>query len=107
MVLYNVTVKINNEVKEEWLQWMKGVHIPEVLATGLFLHYRISRILSMEDTDGTTYAFQYLCPDMATLHQYQVHYAPALQKSHADRYKDQYVAFRTVMEVIEEGMGSN
>lgn len=103
MVLYNVTVKISNEAQEEWLQWMRQVHIPEVMATGMFLNYRITRVLSLEDTDGTTYAFQYLCSDMATLHQYQVHHAPALQKSHTDRYKDQFVVFRTVMEVIEEG----
>jgi len=106
MVLYNVTVKIDNKVEEEWLQWMRQVHIPEVMATGLFLNYRITRILSLKDTDGTSYAFQYLCPDMAALHKYQVQYAPALQKSHTERYKDQFVAFRTIMEVVAEGIGN-
>ena len=105
MVVYNVTVKIDNAVKDEWLQWMRQVHVPEVMATGCFLSYRINRVVSMDDTDGETYAFQYLCQSMATLHQYHIHHAPALQKAHADRYKDQYVAFRTVLEVIEEGQG--
>ena len=106
MILYNVTVKIDNNVREEWLQWMRQVHIPHVMATGSFLNYRIARVLSLEDADGTTYAFQYLCQDMATLHHYQVHHAPGLQKEHADRYKDQFVAFRTVLEVIAEGIGN-
>ncbi|MBT6440423.1 MAG: DUF4286 family protein, partial [Flavobacteriales bacterium] len=26
MIIYNVTVKINNEVHDEWLQWMKETH---------------------------------------------------------------------------------
>jgi len=103
MVLYNVTININNEIREEWLQWMREVHIPHVMATGSFLNYRINRVLSLEDQDSTTYAFQYQCRDMATLHHYQVHHAPGLQKEHAGRYKDQFVAFRTVMEILEEG----
>lgn len=107
MVLYNVTVKVNNEIREEWLQWMRQVHIPHVMASGSFLSYRINRVLSLEDSDGTTYAFQYLCQDLATLHHYQVHHAPLLQKEHADRYKDQFVVFRTILEIIEEGIGNN
>lgn len=107
MVLYNVTVKIENSVMDEWLQWMRQVHVPEVMQTGSFLSYRINRVISMQDTDGVTFAFQYLCKDMATLHQYQIRYAPALQKAHTDRYKDQFVAFRTVLEVIEEGPGNS
>jgi hypothetical protein len=106
MILYNVTVKINNDVREEWLQWMRKVHIPHVMATGSFLSYRISRLVSLEDADGTTYAFQYLCQDMATLHHYQVYQSPELQKEHADRYRDQFVAFRTVLEILEEGIGN-
>jgi hypothetical protein len=103
MVLYNVTVKIDNEIKDEWLQWMQDTHIPEVMATECFLNYRINRVISLEDTDGATFAVQYLCTDMATLHHYQVRYAPALQKAHTERYNNRFVAFRTVMEVIAEG----
>lgn len=103
MVLYNVTININNEVRDEWLQWMREIHIPHVMATGSFLSYRINRVLSLEDEDSTTFAFQYLCEDMAALHHYQVYHAPGLQKEHMDRYKDQFVAFRTVMEIVEEG----
>ena len=107
MVVYNVTVKIDNAAKEDWLRWMREDHIPKVMATGAFLSYRLNRVLSLEDTDGTTFAIQYLCADMSTLHHYQVHQAPTLQKEHAERYKDQFVAFRTVLEVLEEGVGAN
>jgi hypothetical protein len=41
MILYNVTVKIEADAQEDWLQWMKSTHIPDVMDTGLFLGYRI------------------------------------------------------------------
>jgi hypothetical protein len=36
MIVYNVTVKVNTEVHDEWFAWMKETHIPEVMKTGLF-----------------------------------------------------------------------
>lgn len=100
MIIYNVTVKIDHDVHEEWLTWMREKHIPEVLATGRFLEHRITRVM-VEEEDGVTYAFQYTCKDMHTLEQYHQHEAPALQADHLERYKDKFVAFRTLLEVVE------
>jgi hypothetical protein len=52
MIVYNVTVKVDLAVAEDWLAWMKTEHIPEVLATGMFISYRMLRILNDEDPDG-------------------------------------------------------
>lgn len=100
MILYNVTVKISHSVHDDWLRWMKEVHIPDVLATGLFTEYKLCRLLGVDESDGVTYATQYFCPDMESFKIYQEKYAPRLQKDHKDRYEDQYVAFRTLMEVV-------
>ena len=99
MIIYNVTVIIIKEAEEEWLQWMKKVHIPDVMNTGLFLENHISRILD-DNEEGTSYAIQYKLNDMATFQAYQEKFAPALQKEHTERYKNRYVAFRTLMEVV-------
>ncbi|MEM8907893.1 MAG: DUF4286 family protein [Bacteroidota bacterium] len=99
MILYNVTIKVDQAVHEDWLQWMQQVHIPEMMQTQLFEEYKLCRILH-EEPDGMTYAIQYFCKDMKTLHQYQVHHAQRLQAAHQERYRDQYVAIRTLMEVL-------
>ena len=99
MILYNVTIKIDHEVQADWLAWMKAVHIPDVMNTGLFLEYRICRMLS-DEPDGITYAVQYFCQDLETLLEYQQNFARNLQADVAKRYPDKYVAFRTVMEVV-------
>lgn len=103
MILYNVTIKIESEVHEEWLKWMKETHVPDVLKTGFFVECKICRILHQEP-DGVTYAFQYFCKSMKDLHMYQVNHAKALQADHTNRYKDRYVAIRTLMEVEDNIM---
>lgn len=99
MILYNVTVIIDEDIQDEWLQWMKEVHIPEVMETGMFIENKICRIHAHEE-GGKSYSIQYLAPDMETYDRYQQDFAPALQASHNDRYPGKFAAFRTVLEVI-------
>ena len=101
MIVYNVTIKINHEVHEDWLEWMKSVHIPDVMDTGYFTGHKMMKLLK-EDEDGITYAIQYYCAEMRDLHQYQIKEAARLQAFHTARYKDKYVAFRTLLEVVSE-----
>jgi hypothetical protein len=101
MIIYNVTVSVEKSVKEDWLKWMQEVHIPEVMATGVFLQSQINRVMVQGDSDNT-FAIAYTCASMKDLHQYQVKFAPELQQKHVARYGDKAVAFRTLMEVIQE-----
>jgi hypothetical protein len=99
MILYNVTISIDNEVHDEWLQWMKEVHIPEVMATGLFIENKIARILA-EEEGGKAYSIQYLLATMEDYDLYQAKHAPLLQSKHSDRYNGRFGAFRTILQII-------
>ncbi|MBK8347620.1 MAG: DUF4286 family protein [Saprospiraceae bacterium] len=102
-ILYNVTVKIDTALNTEWLEWMKSVHIPDIMATSCFESYRIARIIGDDDEHGVGFAIQYIAPDMDTFQRYQSNFAKKLQTDHSDRYKNHYVAFRTLMQIEEEG----
>lgn len=99
MIIYNVTIKIEEAIAEEWLLWMLQVHIPEVMATGCFKEYRVFKVL-VDDTDGLTYSIQYLSENMTQYEHYKQVHAPALQKAHTDKYTGRFVAFRTMLEQL-------
>lgn len=101
MILYNVTVSIDNDVHEEWLQWMREKHIPDVMATGCFIESRISRVHG-EEEGGKTFAISYICPSEELFDIYQKEHAPALQQDHTSRYHGKFAAFRTMLTVLEE-----
>lgn len=101
MILYNVTVSIDESVHQEWLQWMRQTHIPEVLASGCFLESRLSRIQG-EAEGGITFSVMYLSPSQEKYDEYQNNHAPALQADHAKKFSGKFAAFRTVLEVVEE-----
>jgi hypothetical protein len=80
---------------------MKTEHVPAVLKTGLFVENRILRLLDEIENGGVTYSFQYYLNNMADFETYQQQHAPRLQAEHTRRYQDKFVAFRTLLEVVE------
>lgn len=101
MFIYNVTIKVEAPIADEWLQWMKEEHIPEVMATGCFEDYRIVRLLETDDTEGPTYAIQYNALSKAIYNQYINKYADALRQKTYDRWGQRFIAFRSLMQVID------
>jgi hypothetical protein len=101
MYIYNVTLKIERSIERDWLSWMCHHHIPDVMATQLFVDSKIMRVIvEEEEEESATYAIQYryLSPDHFEV--YQRRYAKALQAEHIERYRGQFVAFRTLMEEV-------
>lgn len=101
MILFSETVNIENDVHDEWLHWMKTEHVPDVLSTGLFVDNKILRLLNEYDNGGTTYSFQYYLKNMEDYIIYENDHAPGLQNKHTEKYRDKFVAFRTILEVVE------
>lgn len=100
MILYNVTINIDNSVHDDWLEWMKTKHIPDVLSTGLFIENKIFKIIT-EEKNENTYSIQYFLSSFEDYEKYQKEFAPKLQLEHSEKYKDKFVAFRTVMELVK------
>jgi len=101
MLLYNVTVTVDLDIYKDWERWMRDTHIPDVMSTGMFLSYRMCRLVGHDHADAEIFTVQYLVKDMAHLVRYQEEYAPELQRQHRDRYEGKYAAFRSLMEVVD------
>jgi len=101
MIIYNVTVNVENSIVEDWIEWMQDVHIPQVISTGCFIEAKLQKLV-LDKKDEKTFAVAYKCSSIEELKKYQTKYANDLQAEHIKRYKDKALAFRTVLEVIAE-----
>lgn len=101
MIIYNVTVGIDNDIEQEWLKWMKEKHIPDVMACGKFFKYNIFKVLNQEQELSTSYSIQYHAREITDVITYLEEYAPPLVEEHKRKFKDKHVAFRTLLEAID------
>lgn len=100
MHIYNVTIKIQEQIHAAWLQWLRDEHVPEVIATGCFIKATILRLEDIDDSEGPTYAIQYLAENRNAYNRYIEKFAAAMRQKSFDKWGDQFIAFRSVMEVV-------
>jgi hypothetical protein len=100
MIIYSVTISIDNEVHDQWFKWMKNNYIPDLLSSGLIVENKILKLLTEVDNQGTTYSFQYYLNNMNDYNQLEHTILPAVQNSLYDLYKNRYVEFTTLLEVV-------
>lgn len=99
MIIYSVTITIQARIESEWVDWMKRVHVPDVLRTGCFSECGFSKVLGAEG-DERTYVLQYRCRSLEEYHRYRDNFAPALQKEHSDRFSGRFRGSRQLLEEI-------
>jgi Domain of unknown function (DUF4286) len=101
MIIYNVTINVTWAIHDQWLQWMKEVHVADVIRTGKFFDYKILRLLEVDETEGPTYAIQYYAKNKEDYYEYIKEFSAPMRKKGADLWGNQFIAFRSVMQVVE------
>jgi hypothetical protein len=100
MLLYNVTVGIDQQAEQEWLVYMKEKHIPAVMKTGMFVTSKMYKVLHASDDGTISYSVQYFATSIENVQQYLEKFAPSLIEEHLRRFQNRHVAFRTLLEEI-------
>ena len=101
MYIYNVTINIQEDVHDKWLEWMKTEHIPEMMATKKFSKALMSRVMVEEDMGGFTYSVQYTTLNKEMLQRYYDEDA-AILRAKTKPFEGKFVAFRTELEIVSE-----
>ncbi|EZH71987.1 hypothetical protein ATO12_05065 [Aquimarina atlantica] len=104
MYIYNVTINIEETIHDEWLNWMKEEHIPDMLSTGKFSKALMTKVQVEEEMGGITYSVQYTTRNKETLQKYYDEDADRL-RSKSNHFTGKFVAFRTELEIVSEQNG--
>ncbi len=101
MIIYNVTVSIDESIHDEWLIWIKE-HIPQVLGTGKFEKATLTKVLVEEELGGHTYSIQYRSYSREALDAYYKEDADKLRTAGLNKFADKMLAFRTELQIVDE-----
>ena len=101
MIIYSVTIRVKTDISDEWLQWMQGVHIPNMLNTGYFNSYKIFKILVPENEAGfIVYRVNYELDSFEKYSEYAQKEANRLQREAIEKYHGRFTASREVIEKL-------
>jgi len=100
MLLYNVTFGIDKAIETEWILWMKTHYISSLMYTGLFVDYRMYKVLTHDDDTSVSYSVQCFANNIEDVLKYLNEYAHEITELHREKFKDKHVAFNTLLEEI-------
>lgn len=98
--IYNVTIKVDHRIHDNWLEWMKNKYLPEVMSTGCFERFQLVRLLQMDESDGVTYATQYYTKNIEDYQSYIYQFEPALKRAAIAKWGDSFMEFASLMQVV-------
>jgi hypothetical protein len=101
MIVFNTTFHLEEDIHEEFIEYMLQKFIPMSTKSGLLTSPRLARVFGKEEDEGLSYAMEFSAGDLAALERWntdesQVVYAPLLEK-----FKEKLIGFSTVMQTIE------
>ena len=101
MFIYNITIKVDHAIVDEWLVWQKEVHIPEIMATGYFYEHRFYQLLEQDEEEGKTFVTQFVAISRHDYDQYLLQFAPGLQKKSFEKWGEHAITFRTLLQKVQ------
>jgi Domain of unknown function (DUF4286) len=106
MIIYKVEITIEAGIESEWFDWMKRVHVPDVVRTGCFSQCRIYKVID-SDAANPSYVMQYHCQSLEEYHRYRDNFAPARQKEHSDKFAGRFRGERQLLEEVAQATAAN
>ena len=101
MLIYNTTFHLVDEVEDNFIIWLKEVHIPEVQKQAVLRNPRICKILSHTEPGESTYALQWEVDSAAELHRWQMDQGSFAKDQVLKIFKEKVLGFETLMRVVE------
>lgn len=100
MWIHNITVHVEPSIEQQWLKWMKEVHIPAYLATKQCNEVKIYRVISDQDLGGVSYATQLFCASEENYQTFIKEHADALNQSVRQQFGESLLSFSTQLKEI-------
>jgi|GEM_PF-901349 len=102
-LISNETFKVDWSIHDEWLEWINGELVPTIQKSANVLWVRFVKLLDLDETDGPTYALQVGLASKADYNRFsEIEMPPLMQRAYS-RWKERFLGFRTLMEVLNSG----
>ena len=103
MVLYNITLNIDNDITEACLDYLKRFYVPQATQSGVMHSLKIHKVLPYDDSDAQSgsYAIQFNVKNVDTLNYWIEHEGQHISKRLVERFGDKVAGFTTVLEEID------
>ena len=100
MLLYNVTLIVEETVSEEFLNWMEHTYIPSAIEPNLFVSNRLLKVVDSPN-EGITFCLQFVAENREDYQKYIEEVAPQVEAQLNTKFANKFLSFSTLMEFLD------
>jgi hypothetical protein len=100
MILYNITIILDEEIHESWIKWLKNDYLKNMMIHDHFISQRVLKVLDSPN-EGHTYCIQFVAESVEKYNSYKRLNTDQLQNYAPAEFLNKFVVFSTLMEFIE------
>lgn len=98
--LYNVTMQVNKQMENQYMEWLQQLYIPEVMDSGFFTKYQLLKIIS-DAPEDTTYAVQFITPSIEKFQEFENQFLDRMLGFIVEIWNNEVLYFTTSMEIVK------
>lgn len=101
MIIFNTTFHVEDEVKDDYISFMKEAYIIEAANSGFLHEPRFARVHAQHEESGTSYALQFKVKNVETLNHWLDTQGVTLHEKLTTRFGNKALGFVTLLEEID------
>lgn len=101
MYTVNITTKVDHDILTDWLLWQKEEHIPALMDTGCFDHYRFYQLLDQEEEDGKIFVLQLAAFSTESYQTFLEKYESSFKNDSVSKWGERCFEFRSRLQNID------
>lgn len=101
MVTINTTFHVDEEIKHDFIDYMRSIYIAEAITDKKLINARLLRIHAQKVEEGISYSVQFAFDNLDDLDNWDKNKGLKLNKGLVERFQDKVAGFSTLLEEIE------
>jgi len=101
MYLFSITINVEEEITENWMEWLRTELKVVLQNKSLVQDFRVLKILSEELGNGNSYSFQFHLPKEESIPEFIDFYDNNIGIQMLRKYKGKFVEFRMPLKVLD------
>jgi len=97
MIILNTTFIVERSIETEFIAWLKDVYVPTATVTGIFVGWRLARVLSNEDPMAVSIACELTCESLSEAARWHDVSAEPLRTDMKNRWGERALFFTTYL----------
>jgi len=102
MQIYSVFLWLDLEIENDWLEYMLGQHIKDVMNTGCFIDWKLLKDTNCPDETKAAYRMDYRLESSEKMDEYIKVHSAELKNDVIMKFGDKFTAQRSIYDVISD-----